>query len=40
MNKILNRQDARNARDSNFQDLLFLATLASWRFKIIFIRDS
>jgi hypothetical protein len=31
MNMILNRQDARHARDWNIQESLFLATLAPWR---------
>jgi outer membrane lipoprotein carrier protein len=32
--KEINRQDARNARVRNMKKLPFLATLASWRFKI------
>jgi hypothetical protein len=31
MNTILNRQDARNARDENLEKSFFLATLAPWR---------
>jgi hypothetical protein len=34
-----NRQDARNARFWEFNNLPFLATLAPWRFKIIYVHE-
>jgi len=37
---ILNRQDARNAKDGNFRELLFLATLAALAVNFILIRGS